>query len=311
MKFVSRIFLLTLCIAFITPSSQAQLLDRMLRKTKQKVGNKVEDMVAEKVSEYIAQRVYKSMSDGFDRMMADAYKQDSSYRANYGDSVAIKYGGLASDWMARMNEAADVPDSYHFDYTVTAVSTYKRDKDEMTMYFPAEGGYFAMEQLENGQRKVFLLDAERDVTILYSEEGKKKSAQAIPNMMGLAGAMANTAIEDQETVDWEVQEIRGKTILGYKCDGFQASSEEGVSETYISKDVPIDWQEAFINSMKKFVVALNGSDEEFKVDGFVLESSYKSSKKSRDDHTWTVTAFDEDQFDIINAEYEFGGLGTE
>ncbi len=75
--------LVTFCtLVLVTTHCDAQLFDRVLRKTKQKVGKKVEDMVVEKASDYIAQRVYKSMSDGFDRMLADAYKQDSSYQAN-------------------------------------------------------------------------------------------------------------------------------------------------------------------------------------------------------------------------------------
>ena len=67
-------------------------------------------------------------------MLVDAAKQDSAYQANYSDSVAIKYGQLAGDWMSRMNEAADVPESYSFDHKVFVDITSDGDLQSSILY---------------------------------------------------------------------------------------------------------------------------------------------------------------------------------
>ncbi|MBX2814491.1 MAG: hypothetical protein KTR24_00770 [Saprospiraceae bacterium] len=308
MKHFTKVILTLSALLLLSHQAEAQLLDRVLRKTKQKVGQKVEDMVVEKASEYIAQRVYKSMSDGFDKMLADAYKQDSTYQANYSDSVAIKYGGLARDWMSRMNEAADVPDAYAFDATVTAITTYKRDKDNMVLYFSNENGVFAMEQEERGTKRIFLLDTEKDVTILYEIDGKKKTAQAIPNMMALTGSMISSSMQEQEDVEWTLEEIKGKKVAGYNCKGFKGSSDIAVTQTYLSEEVDISWSKSFLDNMKKFIVALNTDDEKYAFEGMVMESTYQEVEKPKEKHFWQVTDIDNSPFKIVNAEFDFGGM---
>lgn len=305
-----QIALTLLCLTIVSHSADAQLLDRVMRRTKNKIGNKVEDLIVEKASEAIAKKVYNSLSDGFDKMMADAYKQDSSYRANYGDSLAIKYGQVAGSWMARMNEAADIPESYEFDVTVNARSTFRKEVDEMTLFFSKSSGRFAFEQIEKNEKRLFVMDAENDVTILYLDDGKRKTAQAIPNMMALTGAMINVHTQEQIEQEFSFKEVKGKKIIGYNTQGYQAENEENITTMYVTDELDVSWSKAFLNTMKKFVVALHmeGGTDHPMHNGMVLASTYVDKKKPKDSHEWEVTSYEEKTMTIVNADYEFGSL---
>lgn len=311
MKICKQLAWTSLCLLFLTPSLDAQLLDRVMRRTKNKISQKAEDLIVEKASEAIARKVYKSMSDGFDKMLADAYKEDSTYQANYSDSVAIKYGAVAGTWMARMNEAADVPESYGFHYKMTAVSTHGREADEMVMYFSKDAGVFAMEQYEQKEKRLIVIDADRDVTVMYFDDGKKKTAQAIPNMMSLAGAMVNTHMADEAEQEITFEEIDGKKLIGYECRGFKMMTDDGVTTTYVTEELDVSWSKAFLESMGKFVVALNTDRyQDYPIkDGMPLATEYVAKGKKNDSYKWEVTSYEKEALTITNAEYEFGSLG--
>ena len=86
-----KILITSFLFLAISPATFGQgLLNRVIKQSKRKIEQKASDLLVEKASEAIANKIYNSMSDAFDQMMADAIKEDSSYQANHGDSVAIK-----------------------------------------------------------------------------------------------------------------------------------------------------------------------------------------------------------------------------
>jgi len=274
--------------------------------------NKVEDMLVEKASEAIANEIYKSMSDAFDRMLADAAIQDSSYQANYSDSVALKYGNLADSWMARMNEAADIPPSYHLDHKLFVTMTSGKDIQESIMYFSSDQSIFAMEQDEDGETRLVLIDLDNDVTVLYMEEDGKKSAQAIPNMMGIGLAMA---VASQDTVhsSWTIKPTgKSKQVAGYTTKEYLATDGTQETYTYVTDELDISWKNAFGGILSKFSGSQYGDSLEKHPDGFMLESRSTEIKKgkSKESYTWVTDKVVIEPFEINNSEYEFGRLAN-
>ncbi|NND34620.1 MAG: hypothetical protein HKN76_18685 [Saprospiraceae bacterium] len=285
------------------------ILNRVLKKTMQKAENKVEDMLVEKASEAIAERIYKSMSDAFDKAIEDAASQDSVYQANYSDSVAIKYGQLAGSWMDRMNEAAEVPPSYAFDHKVYVEITSGKDVNNSILYLSNTGGQFAMEQLENGEKRIFLIDSDKDVTVLYLEDKKgKKSAQAIPNMMGLGVAMAKTSISEDSLKRWTFK-ATGKTkeIAGFLGKGYESSDGEYENTFYMTDELGASWRRSFSGMIDRFAGTTYGDVDEFP-EGFLLESHTERIGKPKDSSTWITRKVESSAFEIDNSNYEFGGF---
>lgn len=308
-----KIYLVALLgFTLIIPAQGQGLLNRVLKRSKDKIEQGVEDMLVEKASDAISRKIYRSMSDAFDKMIYDAAKQDSAYQANYGDSVAIKYGQLADNWMARMNEAVDLPDSYAFDRALLIETTSGNDVNEMTMYLSTESPLLGIEQEEGSDLRLIVIDTEKDVTVLYMTDKKgKKTAQAIPNMMQFAGAMTSSYQADTiDQIDYTFK-ATGKTrkVAGYTCDEYLGESEEYESTFYITDALDVDWKEVFGGMIERFAGS-SYDDKAMKTNGFMLESHSQHKKKKKDTSSWITKEVKKEGPTIINADYEFGGMST-
>ena len=308
-----KIYLLTLlAFTLIIPAQGQGLLNRVLKRSKDKIERGVEDMLVEKASDAISRKIYRSMSDAFDKMIYDAAKQDSAYQANYGDSVAIKYGQLADNWMARMNEAVDLPDSYSFNRSLLIETTSGKDVNEMTMYLSTESPLLGIEQQEGSELRLIVIDTEKDVTVLYMTDKKgKKTAQAIPNMMGFAGALASSYQADTiDQMDYSI-EATGKTkkVAGYTCDEYLGESEDYESTIYITEGLDVDWKEVFGGMIERFAGSTY-DNKAMQMNGFMLESHSQHKKKKKDTSSWITKEVKKEGPTIINADYEFGGMST-
>lgn len=289
------------------------ILNRVLKRSKQKIERSVEDMLVEKASEAISRKIYKSMSDAFDKMILDAQEQDSTYQANYGDSIAIKYGTMANSWMERMNQAADLPPSYSFDtkvYSEITTGKQKKDEQESIMYFSSTQPLFAIEQLDGKDTRIIVIDSEKDVTVLYMiDKDGKKTAQAIPNMIGLTASLVQMHNEDSLKNDNYTVEATGKTkmIAGYSAEEYEASSEDYTGTYYITKEMKVTWRNTFGAMIEKF--APGSFDQSIDaMDGFLLESNSVHQSDRDLDSSFLVTKVEEKAFEIIQTDYEFGSL---
>lgn len=306
MKLQSFYLIMFICLLWANADAQG-ILNRVLKKTVQKAENKVEDMLVEKASEAIAQRIYRSMSDAFDKMLIDAAQQDSAYQANYSDSVAIKYGTLANDWMSRMNEAADVPESYSFDHKVYVEITSDGKPQNSVLYFSAEG-VFAMEQQEKNDTRICLIDGNKDVVVLYMEDEKgKKSAQAIPNMMGMGAMIVRSAVDSTST-EWTFKKTgNAKKVAGYESEEFISSDGEYENTFYMTDELDISWQKAFSGFIDRFAGTTYQDIKDFP-QGFLMESHTSKIGKSKEESSWITQKVEQENFSIINADYEFGSI---
>ena len=297
-----------LMVGVISAESQG-ILNRVLKKTMRKAEDKVEDMLVEKASEAIAERIYKSMSDAFDKALADAAAQDSTYQANYSDSVAIKYGQMADSWMDRMNEAADVPPTYGFDHKVFTEVTSGKDVSHSIIYLSKSGSHFAMEQEEKGEKRIFLIDSEKDVTILYMEDSKgKKTAQAIPNMLGLGVALAQNSIAEDSLKKWTFEATgKKKKVAGYQCKEYVSSDGEYENTFYMTDDLDASWQQSFAGMIDRFAGTSYGEVDEFP-QGFLLESHTVRIGKPKDSSSWITKKVVSESFQVNNGDYQFGGI---
>lgn len=298
------------CSLILTNLQGQGILNRVLKRSLNKAENKVEDMLVEKASDAIAERLYRSMSDAFDKMLDDAAKQDSAYQTDYSDSAAIKYNRLAEGWLERMNKAADVPESYAFDYKAYVEITSNGDPQNSILYLTSDGSVFAMEQLEEKEKRICLIDGAKDVVVLYMEDQKgNKTAQAIPNMMGLGAQLAQN-MADSTVGDWSFKATgKSKTIAGYPSDEYISTDGKYENTFYMTDDLDISWRNAFSGFVDRFAGTTYKDLQQFP-QGFLMESHTKKAGKSKEESSWITNKVEKEQFTIQNAEYEFGNLST-
>ncbi|MDH3652603.1 MAG: hypothetical protein OEQ53_23125 [Saprospiraceae bacterium] len=304
---ILTVILTILMLSSATDGATQGILNRVLKRSKDKIEDKVEQAIVEKASEAIARRVYRSMSDAFDQMLRDAWRQDSIEYASRGDTLGRNYNDWAATWMQRMNEAVDLPPSFDFDMRVDALIENDKESNMVRMYLSKSQSIFAMEQDEKKEKRIFLIDAEKDVVILYMEDKKgNKTAQAIPNMMGAAVGLASQ--QNYDTGEWQFEKMnKSKTIAGYKGEGYRTWDDSYESEVYITRDLDIDWRSAFGGMVEKFA-ASNSISKAHEMQGFMLEAHTISKDKPKDSTSWITQEISNQPFKIQNSDYTFGNM---
>jgi hypothetical protein len=299
--------LTSLLLLSLFPVGHAQgILNRVLKRSKDKIEDKVEQAIVEKASDAIARRVYRSMSDAFDKMLRDAWEADSSrYADREGDSG--NYAEWAATWMQRMNEAVDLPPSFSFDMRADVIIEDGKEKNLVILYLSATEPIFAMEQMEKKEKRIFLIDGEKDVVVLYMEDSKgNKTAQAIPNMISTVASIGRQQAESNDDFHFEKMN-KTKKIAGYNSEGYRAWDEEYESEFYLTTELDIDWRDSFGGMVEKFSGSGSFSDQPM-MNGFLMESHTTPKKKPKDKTSWLTQKVDNDTFTIQNADYTFGNM---
>lgn len=290
--------------------SNAQLLNRLKKRTMDKIENRIEDKIVEEVSSELARRAMRPIDQAVDNMI----KQ--SYRDEYGEDLTDEEieeimnsaGKNYAAFLEGMNKAADLPPSYNLDFSmIVEHEDYKKKKSQSEFFFSKDKPIIAIKQVSEEQQLV-LIDMEKDIIVLYSEKDGKKTAQALPSMMKIAGAMiaAEDANMKEEYAKMKIEGPgKSKTIAGYKAFQYKAEDEEFKYEYYMSSDLPFNWDNTFAESLKQFAPnAYNASTQQFT--GMVMEGeTYHKKKKKKS--KWKTKSISEKMTNIQNSDYTFPG----
>lgn len=309
-KMKTIVLLLVICFAS-SSVAEAQILNRIIRETKREVANKVEDMVVEKTTEAIVKRAMRPIEESFDKILEEAFKEDSTKRADnpgYRDTSTFDYSTF-SEYLSSLNNVAELPDSYSFNLSMDIEVDDGDDKNVYTWHFSEGGEHFALEQLNNKDGKIIvLMDFNREVNVLYTEEKNgEKTAQAIPSMMKLAAAFAKQSDESDKNQELKVKKTgKTKRIVGYSCDEYKAENEENAFTFYAARKFPVTWDQAYGSVIQQFAPQ-NAREEYNKIDGMVLESITKTKEKDEVITTMTTKRVDQSKWTIQNSDYTFTG----
>lgn len=323
MKKIQLILLACFSLLLVKPAD-AQILKDIVRKTTNRLGNKAEDMVAEALAEALARQLQKKIDNYFDEMARESYRRDSLERVERGDTLVHEnYQDMMNAMLKDMNDASDIQDQYDFNLLLDVEIQSGKKTDESRFLYHADKAIFAVEQMEKNAKSLMLFDIENDVIVLFREDGKgKKTAQALPNFMGMAGAMTQST-ESLQPLSIE-KGTETKTIAGYLCQQYTGENEENNFEFYANTDLATYWKNGMGAFMQRFTSYAHNSEVQ-KIDGMVLQSiiTEKNAKKSnkrtwgkkaketqepavRD--SWTVTKVSKQALQVRKADYEFVGF---
>lgn len=302
---LSMLFAIT---AFNPVETQAQFLKELGRAAGNKLKKKVEDKVVETLAEEIARRAFRPINDVMDDWIRENMKRDSTYAGMSDDSLAIVLQGNYSKILNSMNRAADVPDSYEFEYVMDVKVTDGKDSHKIKWLIDEEGEIMAWEQLDGEEDQIMLMDLKNDIIVMYNQ--KTKEAQALPGMMSLGTAFAAASIENEAINPGEIVKKGGsKTVAGYKCDQYFYEDDEYESETWVSQDVPFSYKSAFGTLYQRVSPKLFKDGHEA-MSGMMLEATSKEKGKRKGKYksisTWETLSISEKPLVITNKTYKFG-----
>ena len=280
----------------------AQIFGGIMNEAKRKIERKVEDKIIQAVSDELAQRAFKPIDQAIDSMMRKKY-QDSLGNEKTTEAYASFLGSL--------NAAVDLPEKYTFDVTQEVETIdYSKKRNYIKLHYAKSSGIIGMETTDEKQiKQLVVMDLTKDIMILYTTDKKgKKTGQAIPSVMKLAGAMSNAVKPSIDSAAYNMNlKKTGKTkkIAGYISSEYKGSSAVEEIVMYISDQFPIKWDKNFTRYTSQFAPDPFTENISTSDGGVMLE--YENSRKDEkgEKSTWSTKKISEKPFSVITSEYEF------
>lgn len=141
----------------------------------------------------------------------------------------------------------DVPDTYTFSYRATMKIIDENEKEEANLryWLEPDAAYFGTEVLAGETaNQVAVMDMDIKGMVMFMDDGKQKTAMRLSSNQQLMDKYMEKATEEGAE-DVQLTPIESKTILGYRCKGFQMESEDGISRVWVTDEAPV----GLINSM--------------------------------------------------------------
>lgn len=338
MRTFKFIFSILLVYSLTSFNGNAQLLNRLgnaAKKSAKKTATRKAEEKVEQETEKATEKAIDKLFNKLDKKIDEKSKKtDSVENAGDNQNKAPGSGSQVTDESKTMNTAAPPPNiesSYQFSQKVVyKMSSTDEDEGlsslEYILWFPSDGEYMATQmgeisaKDENGKQqtaeagKMFtIMDNKNQVMVMIMEE--QKMVQIIPMEGAIQSAEAkmeeDAAEGDNKQIDVK-KTGRTKKILGYSCDEYVSTSDEGESTFWLTDEVDL-----MDNAFKSFGNALGEDLNEFKLPegtkGFLMEMHIKSKSPDNSvpkETTIEVTEIEKEKKDVNIADYQVLNMGN-
>jgi hypothetical protein len=278
------LILFALLFTFSISSNAQNIFKKIGKETERKIKRGAEDIIVRKTSDELARRALKPLNNAFD----DAFR--ASYKKKYGDkysdeqidSIIAVQGVDYSKFMAEFDKYDELPPSYSFD-VIMEVKTKDYDKTEyeITLYHSTTEPIFGMKQDEDGHDQFVVIDNERELAAIYTEEKGEKRVQALSTTLFTDMAAQNQHNNKSMMEDFDMTRTgKTKKILKYLSYEVKGTTKEESYKAYFSDEVPVDWSKTFGPMMQKVAPkAFNDTYQE--ITGVMLENESKREEDGK------------------------------
>ncbi len=294
--------ILTICLLFLIPVSQAQLLKKLKRAA--------EDGVQDAVERRVAHEIEKAAQKQTDRYLEQIFGPPTQYEGS---------GYDYSKMLESLDMNVETEDSYHFEgYTDMEISgTDEKGKDidptQFRTFMSQQAEVWAM-QMETDdkdlERTVMIFDNQHKATIMLMENKKgEKSRMAYGlDWSKMMDASMDGTLDSLSATDFNITRTGNtKTILGYACDEYLTDTDEYSARYWVSTQ-PIQgytsyWSKnnfLFSQQMKKKYASFYDQMPE----GDVLEMNYESKTGDGNTVMKIIDINTSENFDFVMADYE-------
>ncbi len=281
---------ITLFILFLSLMStnvlKAQFLERLNKRVQRSAENaainKAEQIAADKAGEAIEKGVTKGLESIFTKKME-----------------GVNSGSIKSV------DASKIPDSYTFEWMYTMQMQTNSGLVNIDYFLKPNATYFGskvnMEQSKSAGLMFMVTDFDRNINTIFMETNGSK--MAMPTVLNL-----DVNIESDEKIksnDFSFKKIGTKTILGYKCQGFKAVTDEATTIIYVTNDSPVSFNQLFGSNVKSIPKGFDPKMLSTIKNGLIMEMEYTSKEDKNNTTTLKCLILKKNPFTINKSDYQF------
>lgn len=196
-------------------------------------------------------------------------------------------------------DIASIPNKYNFNWKYTMQITSEKGKSMNIDYFlePNANYYGAnMNQTKNSDM-FMIMDSKNKITITAFGKENKKTAMA-------SKMIDYSKIDNKNQKKLTYKPVTGKTILGYKCKGIQATNDDMIITFYFTNEAKVSFADMFKNQKNNSFP--DAFKEFFKPTDrpLVLEVDYKDLKKNKS-ALMKCVALEKQSYTFNKSDYKF------
>ena len=261
-----------------------------------KFGEKIGNHLADKAAEGLADKLISKWNAAEEEALKKDY--DSIAKQN-----PDKYKDY-DDYKKSLNKNPNIQDEYVFDVSLDVEKIDKDSKDMTQMYFSNNSDLFAIGEEKEGKKGITVFDHTKNMMVIFSQEGNKKSMQAIPSFQRLGSALTDVAIKSAAyDTDFKLKKTgKTRTIAGYKCDEYSGTYEDKTTTLYLARDLKLTTN----NNYGKFLIGsylINNFSDETNAEGVIMLSQTKD-KAGKVSSNWEVKKVSKKTFKLKTADYQ-------
>lgn len=304
-----RLFLCLITGLICCNNINAQLWKKFKEQTKEKLKERIEDKVVNEISEDVSNRAMEKIDNLYEDLWRKSYNDANGEDLNQEEfeQLLAETGENFNEALGELNKAADVPDQYRFNVIVDYSSVdFEGEEMRSEMYFSrTEAIMGILVESHNGQ-VITVMDAERDLMVMYSDKNGKRSAQAIPALFTMASALSLTSHEAQAYELTMTATGNTQTIAGYRSKEYKGEDEEGTFRFYMSNELPFDWRNSYGELIKSVIPKMYDQNEKA-LEGMMMKAT-ETRKDSGKSNYWEVKKISKMTTTLQKSDYEFAGI---
>ncbi len=277
---------------------------------------KLKDRAAEAAERTILNKTDEKVSKKTGKTIDDATEGGKNKKSNEIEETDKNSGKELSEEEKQANEKKmgnffgggleGVPDIYTFSYALTYEITSGKDTNALEYLLEPNVAYFGNKLDDQKLDQIIVLDLKKNLMVTFMNNDQQKTAMKMrmPNLQKVEKKFGKKLFSEEED-DVDIVQIEGKTILGYRCNGFQVNSEDGIVKFWVTNDAPVSLNGVYANfsslpkSVKDKGLPLNEKS-------LVMEMLYTSHKKKKDNMLMVCTELKENSLELHKKDYKAG-----
>ncbi len=275
----SKFIVSVILVLLISTNVEAQILKKLKKKAEKALVNKKEDK--DSIPEEPTDEPSKEEKKALDNKL-----------------MGIFGGGLEN-----------LPDTYAFQYVIDMKLTTNKDEMDMQYFVQPNASYFANSVSDEKANSIIVYDMENQAMVTFMDNGKQKMAMKM-RMPFDADAQKQLSEQDKgkdgSMKDMSIIPLPEKTILGYRCRGYQVTQKEGVSKIYVTDEAPVSLVGVFSSVSQNMPKNFSSPSIPFNEKSLMMEMEYISNKRKKDNLHMICTQIKEKSFAINKTDYKTG-----
>jgi len=265
---MKKLILTGVLMVFFLMPAQAQVL----RNLKKKAENRVEQKSTDKAASEAGKSAEKAMEPHYN---------------NKGFPMGTGQADLS-----------EVPETYEFEWRYVVKMENKEGETHLNYFLKKDAPYFGF-KLPNSEEMFMVMDESRNLMVNYMNSKGTKIITA----SRISKSALNETEDEKESDETTFKKIGNKTILGYKCRGFQAENKDGVYTFYITSEPDINFMDIYKSDKTKLPANF---DPKWIEDGkgLMMQMILEDKKTAKNNLVMTCVALEKQSVILRKSDYK-------